>query len=163
MNGRPCRRAGMLLLAAVVGACATTESLRNARGEGITRFYEATFDELWSAALTAVRANNLQLDRADDFDRFIAATHPYARSPNDPEESVTVGAQQGERIGIFVDSVAPGIWGVEVVTRRRFALDPNKLGWAQDIFYVIERRLGDVRVEPPPDAVDSAGADTAGG
>lgn len=153
----------LLLVAAAAAACATTESLRRSRGEGVTRFYRAPFEEIWSAALAAVEANNLQLDRADDFDRFIAATHLYSGSANDPDQSVTAGAQQGERIGIFVDSVAPGIWGVEVVTRRRFAFDPDKLPWAKDIFYVIEQRLGDAQVEPPPGAVDGSGAaDTAG-
>lgn len=149
-------------LAAAAG-CATTESLRQSRGQGTTRYYEAPFGQLWRAAVEAIEANGLQLDRADDYERFIAATHVPERTGTGREEEVAVGADQGERIAVFVDSVAPNVWGVEIVTKRRFALDPNRLGWAQDIFYVIEQRLGDARVTPPPGAVDTVGADTAAG
>lgn len=146
----------------VVGpACATTGDLRNAEGTGTTRFYEAPFEAVWQAALEAVDAYGLKLDRADDFDRFIAATHVPDRTGTGREEEVAVTADQGERIGIFVDSVAPGVWGVEVVTRRRFALDPERLGWAEDIFYAIERRIGRARVDPPPGALDTLPPDSA--
>ena len=148
-------------LLVTVAACATTGDLRNAEGTGTTRFYEAPFEAVWQAALEAIDTYGLQLDRADDFDRFIAATHLPDRTGTGREEEVAVTADQGERIGIFVDSVAPGIWGVEVVTKRRFALDPQRLGWAQDIFYVIERRLGRARVDPPSGADDTLPADSA--
>ena len=63
---------------------------------------------------------------------------------------MSVSANQGERIGIFVDSVAAGTWGVEVVTRRRFALDPTAQDWKGAIFAALERELGDrVRVPGP--------------
>ena len=148
-----------LLVAAA--ACATTGDLRNAEGTGTTRFYGAPFEAVWQAALEAIDTYGLQLDRADDFDRFIAATHVPDRTGTGREDEIAVSADQGERIGIFVDSVAPGVWGVEIVTRRRFALDPQRLSWAQDLFSVIERRLGQARVEPPPGAVDTVPADTA--
>lgn len=154
-----CRVLAIVLVLAA--ACATLDDLRRAEGTGTTRFYEASVEALWQAALEAVEANGLRLDRADDFDRFIAATHAPARTGTGREEEIAVTADQGERVGIFIDSVAPGVWGVEVVTRRRFALDPQRVGWAEDIFYVIERRLDDARVEPPPGAVDSVPGDTA--
>lgn len=145
---------------AMAAGCATVESLRESKGEGTTRFYEAPFEAVWRAAVAAIEANGLRLDRADDYERFIAATHEPERTGTGREEEVAVTADQGERIAVFVDSVAPGVWGVEVVTRRRFALDPNRLGWAKDIFYVIERRLDDARVSPPPGVADSVGADS---
>lgn len=143
---------GILVVAGA--ACATTGDLRDAEGTGTTRFYEASFEPLWQAALEAVDAYGLKLDLADDFDRFIAATHLPERTGTGREDEVAVTAEQGERIGIFIDSVAPGVWGVEVVTRRRFALDPERLSWAKDIFSVIERRIGRAAVDPPPGAVD---------
>lgn len=155
-----CRVLAMVLVLAAA-ACATLDDLRRAEGTGTTRFYEAPVEALWQAALEAVEANGLRLDRADDFDRFIAATHAPERTGTGREEEIAVTADQGERVGIFIDSVAPGVWGVEVVTRRRFALDPARVGWAEDIFYVIERRLDDARVEPPPGAVDSVPGDSA--
>lgn len=149
------------LVLALLGACATTAGLREQRGQGSTRFYQAPLERVWDAALRAVEANGLRLDRADRGDRFIAATHLPAGDPvGPPEESVAVSADQGERVGIFVDSVAPGAWAVEVVTRRRFALDPTAQDWTRAIFRVIERELGpDARLPGPP-RPDSARSDT---
>lgn len=146
------RRVGPALPALLLlAACATTGSLREQRGQGLTRFYEAPFQQIWEAAVHAVEANGLRLDLTDRSERFIAATHlPPDDRLGPPDESVSVSADQGERIGIFVDSVAPGTWGVEVVTRRRFALDPTAQDWTGAIFAALERELGDgVRVPGP--------------
>lgn len=151
--------AAALLAAVGAMACATTQSLREARGDGVTRFYEAEFGALWEAALHAVEANGLRLDEKDDHERYIVASNPPRRGGGMDEDRVVVDADQGERIAVFVDSVAPGKWGVEVVTRRTFALDPGKTSWAEDVFWVIERDLGDAaRLEGDerPPAADSA-------
>lgn len=159
---RPRRLALSALSLALLGACATTGGLREQRGEGLSRFYGAPFERVWQAALRAVEANNFRLDRADESDRFIAATRlPSGEPVGPPDESVAVSADQGERIGIFVDSLGAGTWTVEVVTRRRFALDPTAEDWARDVFRVIERELGDdARLPGPPP--DSARGDTTG-
>ena len=67
-----------------------------------------------------------------------------------------MSADQGERIGIFVDSVAPGTWGVEVVPRRRFALDPSAQAWKRAVFLVIERELGEDARVPGRTPADTA-------
>lgn len=152
--------AALVLLVTALG-CASTQNLRQSRGEGTVRYYEAPFERVWQAAVEAIGANGLRLDEADEYERFIAATHLPDRTGTGREDEVAVTADQGERIGVFVDSVAAGVWGVEVVTKRRFALDPNRLGWARDIFYVIEQRLDGARVTPPPGAVDTVPADSA--
>lgn len=128
----------LLLLA----GCASTASLLEHRGEGVTRFYEASFRDLWKAARTSIEANGLRLEEASEYHRYILAVHPPERGPGAPEDAVAIQSDQGERIGVFVDSVGPGRWAVEVVTRRRFPLDPNRLSWAEDIFWVIEHELG---------------------
>ncbi|MFQ5679273.1 MAG: hypothetical protein ACE5HP_07420 [Gemmatimonadota bacterium] len=105
---------------------------------------------MWQASLNAIPANGLQLDRANEYERWILATHyPTPSGSGLREEEVTLEADQGERIGVFVDSIGPNRWSVEVVTVKRFALDPAKLEWADDIFWVIERDLnpeGRIRV-----------------
>lgn len=144
------------LLLAALAACATTGSLRQQRGEGLTRFYAAPLEEIWDAALHAVRANNLRLDRADRGERFIAATHlPSGDQVGPPDESVSVSADQGERVGIFVDSVTADTWSVEVVTRRRFALDPTAQDWTKAVFLALERELGPDARRPAPGSRDS--------
>lgn len=127
----------------------------DSRGDGVTRFYETTFDSIWTAAHQAVRANGLQTDDENRNERWIVATNPPDRQTDHDEERVAVEADQGERIAIFVDSLGPRTWSVEVVTRRRFALDPGKTPWAEDIFWVVERYLSSgarVREESLPDS-----------
>lgn len=153
-------RRGLVLLVLLTVACATTGSLRNSRGDGVSRFYEAPFDSVWAAARHAIEANGLRMDETSEYDRYLIATNVPQRGSGMDEERVTVEADQGERVAVFVDSVAPGTWGVEVVTRRTFALDPGKTSWAEDIFWVIERDLGrDARV----DTAREAHPDTASG
>lgn len=160
----PARPALALLALLALGACATTGSLRDQRGEGLTRFYEAPFEAVWKAAHRAVEANGLRLDASDRSERFIAATHLPPESPTgEPDESVAVSADQGERVGIFVDSVAPGTWGVEVVTRRRFALDPTAQDWDRAIFLALEQELGEGTRVPAAAPPDSSPEDGAGG
>lgn len=153
-------RARALLLVLLVGAagCATVGDVRSLRGEGLTRYYEAPFEAVWTAALEALEANGLRLDAEDEDEGYIVATRPPGRADMAPDESMAVSADQGERIGIFVDSAGPGVWAVEVVNRRRFALDPSSADWTEDVFWVIEDRLGDdARLDGPvPSAPDSA-------
>lgn len=155
------RTAVLLVLLAAVG-CASAGGFRSLRGEGVTRFYEAPFEAVWEAALQAVEANGLRLETEDRQEGLIVASRlPSGRSMA-PDESVAVTADQGERIAIFVDSARADLQAVEVVNRRRFALDPDVTDWTEDVFWVIEHRLGgDARVAAPRSAApDSAVQDS---
>lgn len=156
-------RALLLTLLLVSVGCASVGDIRSQRGQGLTRYYEAPLDAVWRAALEAVEANGLRLDAEDRDEGYIVATHLPDRPEMAPDESMAVSADQGERIGIFVDRAGPGVWAVEVVNRRRFALDPGAADWTEDVFWVIENRLGrDARLDGPIRA-DPTRADTAGG
>lgn len=154
----------LTLLAAALG-CASVGDVRSHRGEGVTRYYEAPFEAVWRAALDAVEANGLRLDTENSSEGYIVATHLPGRPGMAPDESMAVSADQGERIGIFVERAGPGVWSVEVVNRRRFALDPGTTNWTEDVFWVVEKRLGEeARLDGPiPAASDSAGAPDSGG
>ena len=152
----------VVALLAPAAGCATVGDVRSLEGEGITRYYEAPREAVWTAALGAVEANGLRLDAENDAEGYIVATHlPSGQPDMAPEESMAASADQGERIGIFVDRAGPGVWAVEVVNRRRFALDPSTTDWTEDIFWVIERRLGeDARLDGPiPAAPDTAASE----
>lgn len=154
----PSRAVLLTLVAAAVG-CATIGGVRSLRGDGVTRYYEAPLETVWRAALEAVEANGLRLDDENRHEGYIVATHVPEEQPSmAPDESVAASADQGERVGIFVDSAGPGVWAVEVVNRRRFALDPSTTDWTEDVFWVIEKRLGgEARIEGPiPPPGDSA-------
>lgn len=133
----------LLAWAALLGpACATIPDLREARGTGLTRVFEGSFDDVFTAAVESVRGLGLEVDRVNEDERWIVATrYPQRMGPGAPEDALSVQADQGERVGVFVDSVAPDRWEVEVVTRRTFALDPSKLEWAEEIFFSMRARL----------------------
>lgn len=161
-------RARALLLTLLVAAvgCASTGDVRSLRGDGVTRYYEAPLASVWRAALDAVEANGLRLDEESRDEGYIVATHLPSRRPDmAPEESMAVSADQGERVGIFVERAGPGVVSVEVVNRKRFALDPSSTDWTEDVFWVVEKRLGpDARLDGPiPEATDSTRSDTAVG
>lgn len=160
--------AATALLAALAAGCATTGDMRNTRGQGVTRYYETTFGALWSAAQHAVEANGLRTDDTSEYDRYIIATNPPDRGPRGfDDERVVVEADQGERVAVFIDSIAPRTWSVEVVTKRQFALDPGKTPWAKDIFWVIEQDLAEgARLEAEealPDSAAGPGSPGSGG
>lgn len=155
-NRRSRLRAGApaAAVALLLAACATAASLRDARGMGPTRDFEGSFEEVWQAAVESVRALGISIDRANEEERWIAATrHPSGPGPGAPEEAVSVQADQGERVGVFVDSVALGRWRVEVVTLRLFALDPAKIDWSEDIFFSMALRLDPGSLRIPDSAV----------
>lgn len=132
--------AGVALVAAA--ACATTTDLREARGTGAVRTFEGAFDEVFTAAIESLRGLGMTVDRAHQGERWIAATRrPGELGPGAPEEAVSIQSDQGERIGVFFDSVAPERWEVEVVTVRLFKLDPSRLDWAEEVFFSMEMRL----------------------
>lgn len=143
-TGRAARSeaAGLLAGCFLLAACATTANLKEARGTGLTRTFEGGFEEVFTAAVESVRGLGLQVDEVNEEEGWIAATrHPTGPGPGAPEDAVSVQADQGERVGVFVEGAAPGRWEVEVVTLRLFELDPSKLEWAEEIFFSMEMRL----------------------
>lgn len=164
---RPHPRAAALLLLLGLGslACATAGSLREARGEGVTRFYRVDYDTLWNAVMESLRFNRLQVKESDPEERYVLAIRPGShRGPGVREDEIAVSSDLGERVGVFVDSVAPGVWGVEVITKRRFALDITMEDWTVDVFQAIEWELPDsAAVEEPPPGAAPAGEEPPAG
>lgn len=155
----PCLAAALL-----GGACASAGGLAGARGEGVTRYYATDFATLWKAIRASMSFNRLRVQEADRRERHVYAVRSgQRRGPGAREGELAVSSDFGERVAVFVDSVAPGTWAVEVITRRRFALDVTYEDWTRDVFQALEWYLADAGGSgdpvPPPGAepVDSAG------
>lgn len=155
-SGRPgCnRRLGTAVAAAfLVTGCATTASLKEARGTGLARVFQGSLEEIWQAAVESVQGLGFERVRANEEERWIAAVrYPSGPGFGAPENAVSLQVDQGERVGVFLDSIAPGRWRVEVVTVRLFALDPAKLEWAEEIFFSMATRLDPERHLRIPDS-----------
>ncbi len=144
---RRIRVIGCLVFAGIVSGCLTTERLMRARDEAEVRCYRTSFDVVWAAIGRSFNLNGLELEEAEPRQRYLVA-----RSGPEPEpravEDMAVDANAGERIAVFIDSVAPGVWAVQVVSRPNFALDPGQKNWTSDVFGAIERVLADSARRP---------------
>lgn len=154
-----------LAAAVLAGACASAGGLAGARGEGVTRYYEADFATLWKAIQASMSFNRLQVQEANRRERHVYAVRSgQRRGAGVREGDLAVSSDFGERVAVFVDSVAPGTWAVEVITGRRFALDLTYEDWTRDVFQALEWYLEDAAASggriPPPggEPADSAGA-----
>ena len=92
-------------LAALVGGCASTETVKEARGQGVSRTYESGFDTVYDAALAAAKTRELEIVESDRPSGRIVLSH-----------GVT-WLSWGERIAVFVKSTSSRTTGVEVVSK----------------------------------------------
>ena len=138
---------GCLMLAGSVTGCLTTERLMQTRDEGEIRCYRTTFDVVWDAIGRSFDLNGLQLEKAERRERYFVAHSGPEPEPRDVED-MAVDANAGERVAVFVDSAAPGVWAVQVVSRANFALDPGRKNWTSDLFEALERVLPDSARRP---------------
>lgn len=96
---------GIFLLALFLGGCASTETVKDARGQGSTRTYQYAYDPVFNAALAAAKAKELEVVESDKSGGRIMLSH-----------GVTLWSW-GERIAIFFKSVSPKATDVEIVSK----------------------------------------------
>lgn len=120
-------------------ACLATGGVLEQRGAGLTRCYRLEYEALWTQVVAAVRYAGLVIERENVENGFVLA-HSYASEVEDPEE-MALDADQGEVVGVFVESEGPDVWAVEVVSRARFRFDPSPRDWTAPVFLALEDRL----------------------
>lgn len=134
-------RAGPVLLPLILVAapgCLTTERLLQSRGTGEVRCFGVGMETLWPALVRALPRTGLEIVEADSSERIlIARTWPGPKTVDDQG----LGADQGERVAVFVDSAGPDVWAVEVVSRRYFTLDVTPKDWTDDVLLTITELL----------------------
>jgi hypothetical protein len=128
-------------LATALAGCVTSQRILRDRGEGEVRCYLGSFEQVWVAAEEGVRWTGLVTEVADTAQGHLLARN-YEPQIRDPER-MAVDADAGERVGVFIDSAGAGMWAVEVLSRRVFALDVSARDWTPSVFEAIEARLPD--------------------
>ncbi|WP_419163459.1 hypothetical protein [Candidatus Palauibacter sp.] len=123
----------------VVAGCLATGSVLQARGTGLTRCYRLQYETLWERVVEAVRYAGLVIERENVENGFVLA-HSYQPDVERPED-MALDADQGEVVGVFVEPEGRNVWAVEVVSQRRFALDPSPRDWTAPVFLALENRL----------------------
>jgi hypothetical protein len=139
-------------LAIGLAGCVTTQRVLRERGEGEVRCYRGSFEEVWAAAERGVRWVGLVIEVADTAQGQLMA-RSYEPEVQDPEQ-MAVDADAGERVGVFLDNAGAGLWAVEVVSRRIFALDISARDWTPDVFLALEAQLPDSAKEETPEITE---------
>lgn len=121
----------MLACAALVAAagCATVDSVKEARGQGIKRTYRQPYELVYQAALKAASGRKLQFVEQDAAAGRLVLSH-----------GATWGSL-GERIAVFVTRLGERSTSVEIVARAVFTPLNFPPDWPALLFGDIEAEL----------------------
>lgn len=92
-------------LAVLISACASTETVKEAEGQGITRSYEYAYEPVFNAVIAAAKTKDLEVVESDKNSGKLALSH-----------GVTLWSW-GERIAVFVKPVTDKTTQVEIVSK----------------------------------------------
>ena len=94
-----------LLSLMIASGCATTETVKEAEGEGVSRIYQYEYMPVYQATLKAAKAKELEVVESDEKTGHVVLSH-----------GVTLWSW-GERIAIFVKPVNDASTEVEIVSK----------------------------------------------
>ena len=118
-----------LVIVTLFSGCATRKQVAQMEGRGGTQIYNASFDQVWRAAIDASQIGDLQVQEADRERGYIAAGRGMRFETH------------GENVGIWVRELSPDRTRVEVVSRQA---GPPKFwfkNWEDEIFNSISANL----------------------
>ncbi len=109
--------------------CASTETVRESKGEGAKNLYSATFEKVYAAALRAAQSEELEIVATDKNAGQIDLSH-----------GVTLWSW-GERISVFLTSISASETEVEIVSKPVMAPLNFPPDWENRLFKAIDREL----------------------
>jgi hypothetical protein len=93
------------LLAVILSGCASTETVNEAKGQGVSRAYQYAYEPVYNAALAAAKTKNLEVVENDRANGRLSLSH-----------GVTL-LSWGERIAVFIKPTATNSTAVEIVSK----------------------------------------------
>lgn len=94
-----------VVLAMVVVACASTDTVKESQGQGASRTYDSAYDSVFDAATAAAKAKELEVVESDKRSGRLVLSHGIT------------ALSWGEHIAVFVKAVTSGTTQVEVVSK----------------------------------------------
>ena len=95
----------VVLFAVLASGCASTETVKESRGQGISRTYPYAYEPVYNATLAAAKTKELDVVENDKANGRLIFSH-----------GVT-WLSWGERIAVFVKSLAANSTEVEIVSK----------------------------------------------
>lgn len=126
-----------VLLFLNINSCATMQTVKESKGEGIKRTYNHTYNNVYDAALSASKKQGLEIVEANKDEGKIFLSH-----------GITLWSW-GERIAIFVTKISDNETEVEVVSKA--VLSPLNFppDWVNRLFNEIDIELKKGESEMP--------------
>lgn len=93
------------IFALLAGGCASTETVKDAKGQGVSRTYPYAYEAVFNAALAAAKTRELEVVESDKSSGRVLLSH-----------GVTLWSW-GERIAVFVKSLTNRTTEVEIVSK----------------------------------------------
>lgn len=97
------------ILAILLAACASTETVKEAQGQGMSRSYEYAYEPVFNAAIAAAKAKELEVAESDKNSGRLVFSH-----------GVTLWSW-GERIAVFIKPESSTTTRVEIVSKAVLA------------------------------------------
>jgi hypothetical protein len=116
-------------LALLVGGCASTETVKQAQGQGVSRLYQYAYEPVFNATLAAAKSKELEVVESDKSTGRLILSH-----------GVT-WLSWGERIAIFLKAATPKTTQVEIVSKPVMAPLNFPPDWQQILLDQIDLEL----------------------
>lgn len=119
----------ILALTLLVQGCSTLADARKAEGEGTKRVYQATFENTWNAANTALVKLKLEIASENRDKGYILAQRGMGFT------------SYGENVAVFVRKKTEAETQVEVVSKKTMATNIFAPDWTDDVLNEISVAL----------------------
>jgi hypothetical protein len=118
-----------LFVVLLLGACASTQSVQQAKGTGEKRTFSANYEAVYKATLSAASKQGLTLTSADESSGQILLSHgltPWS---------------WGKRVAIFVTKISDSQTQVEIISKPERAPLNFPANWVTKLFEAIGAEL----------------------
>jgi hypothetical protein len=119
----------IMLCSVIACGCASTETVREAEGQGVTRVYHYAYEPVYYATVAAAKTRELEVVESDKNSGHLILSH-----------GVTLWSW-GERIAIFIRPLTDDTTEVEIVSKAVMAPLNFPPDWQEILFKQIEAEL----------------------
>ena len=130
-------RTGPVLLLVTLAGCSTVSDVKEAKGEGVTRTFHYSYDQVWEASLFSMRVLGLPVvssNKTDDAARILATTPRHDMS-------------WGENVAVFIDRVESNKSSIEVISKRVVAPNIFATDWTDPLLSRIANKLREMNAK----------------
>ena len=117
------------VIAIAMTGCASTETVKEAKGEGVSRTYSYAYEQVYKATLSAAKTKELQVVEEDKSKGRIVLSH-----------GITLWSW-GERIAVFIKPLATSSTEVEIISKPVLAPLNFPPDWQQILLNQIDVEL----------------------